>query len=49
MTSYALVKLGKENNIDMPICEAVCDIISGKITPEESISRLFSRTLKQEF
>lgn len=49
MTSYALVKLGKKNSVELPICEAVCDIISGKMSPEESISKLFSRKTKFEF
>ncbi len=49
MTSYALVKLGKENSVELPICEVVCDAISGKMSPEESISKLFSRHTKFEF
>ena len=48
-TSFAIVKLGKKYNVDLPICTAVNDAVSGKILPESAIKKLFLRRTKREF
>lgn len=48
-TSKALLFLGKKYSVDLPICQAVSDIISKNTTPEICISNLFLRSLKTEF
>lgn len=48
-TSHALLNLGENNDIELPITQAVYDTISNKISPKECISNLFLRSIKSEF
>lgn len=50
-TSRALVSLSQmeQYNVDMPIVYCVDQILSKKISPEEALSQLFLRSIKDEF
>ncbi len=48
-TSKALLTLSRKFSVDLPISQAVNDIITKKTTPEIVISSLFVRSLKPEF
>ena len=48
-TSSALVKLGKKYKIELPICNAVNNIIYNNTNINSEISNLFIRNLKKEF
>ena len=48
-TSKALVKLGEIYNVELPICKAVNQTINGIVSPKDSITGLFLRSIKQEF
>ena len=43
-----IVKTAEKLGVDMPICEAIADILSGKISVDEAIIRLLSRDRKLE-
>ena len=47
-TSKILNKISQDNNIDMPICQEVHNILFEKANPKESIYRLMTRELKKE-
>ncbi|MGV6801989.1 MAG: NAD(P)H-dependent glycerol-3-phosphate dehydrogenase [bacterium] len=47
-TARPLRQLAAAKNIEMPICQAVADIIEGRIKANEAISALLSRPLRQE-
>lgn len=47
-TCKALVRLAHEHGIDMPIAEAVNDIIEGRLMVDEAITALMQRPLKAE-
>lgn len=47
-TAEAARELGHKNGVDMPITEAVCDIIHGKKSPKEAVGELMTRKLKGE-
>ena len=49
MTSKALLKLGKENNVDLPIVESVYNVLFENQSINESLSKLFVRSVKKEF
>lgn len=49
MTSKALVKLSKEYNVDIPITTAVYNILFENKDFKAELSKLFERTVKQEF
>lgn len=49
MTSKALVKLSRDHNVDMPITTAVYNILFENKDFKEELSKLFDRTVKQEF
>ena len=49
MTSKALLKLGKEHNVDLPIVEAVYDVLFNNVDMKEALSKLFDRSVKKEF
>lgn len=49
MTSKALVKLSKEYNVDMPITTAIYNILFEEKDFEDELSKLFLRSVKQEF
>ena len=48
-TTSALLKLGGDYGVDLPICRAVDGIVNGGQDPENVISGLFLRSLKMEF
>lgn len=48
-TSHALKVLSEKTKVELPISKAVYDTVYGKISPKDSISNLFLRSLKQEF
>jgi len=48
-TSFALRDLSLKAEVEMPISQAVYDVITLKVTPSECVSKLFLRSLKVEF
>ena len=48
-TVKALYQMGKKNNVDLPICNAVYSILYEKADVKEALLGLLSRTLKEEF
>ncbi len=47
-TAPALEKLAKNAGVEMPICQAVADIIAGRLELDEAINALLSRPQRQE-
>jgi glycerol-3-phosphate dehydrogenase (NAD(P)+) len=48
-TSHAMMQLAKKYGVELPISEAVYDMIYHDISPDEIAERLFARGLKKEF
>lgn len=48
-TVQALVRLGGEYKVDLPICQTVNDLLYSGLSADEVIPRLFSRSVKGEF
>ncbi|WP_444659703.1 NAD(P)H-dependent glycerol-3-phosphate dehydrogenase [Caproiciproducens sp. R2] len=48
-TTTALLRLGEEYRVELPICRAVDVVINGKKEPKTVLSDLFLRSLKMEF
>lgn len=48
-TTRALVKLGERYQVDLPICRAVDAIVNHGANPQQVLSSLFIRSLKEEF
>lgn len=48
-TTRALVKLGEKYNVDLPIVNAVNEVITYNKDAKETLSKLFIRTVKEEF
>lgn len=48
-TVRALTLLAKRHGVELPICQTVEDVLYHGIDPQEAISRLFERSLKNEF
>ena len=48
-TVKALMKLSKEYNVELPISHAVYDMIYNNADPQQTLSRLFNRDVKEEF
>ena len=48
-TVKALLCLGEQYHVELPICQAVYDIIYEKKDPEQVLSDLFLRSIKMEF
>lgn len=48
-TVKALLKLGEIYNVDLPICKAVSSMIYDNGNAEKTLSKLFMRSLKNEF
>jgi len=44
----AVVALAKSQNIEMPICEAVADVVAGHSSVDDAITSLLSRPFKRE-
>lgn len=47
-TAPALAQMADNLGVDMPICQAVADIVAGDIAPEAAVVRLLNRPLKGE-
>jgi glycerol-3-phosphate dehydrogenase (NAD(P)+) len=47
-TAAALQELAARHNVEMPICEEVCNVIYNEADPKEALKRLMTRTLKAE-
>ncbi len=47
-TAGAVVELAKSVEVEMPIAETVTAILSGAFAPREAVSRLMTRSLKEE-
>ena len=48
-TVKALVRLGTEYGVELPICETVNDLLYNGLTAQQALPRLFRRTVKGEF
>ncbi len=48
-TVKALLKLGEDTGVSLPICQAVYDVLYEKANPQKTLDALFSRSLKNEF
>ncbi len=48
-TAAALMMLSKKHEVELPICEAVKNIIDGKYAAKEALLNLFLRPIKYEF
>jgi len=48
-TVKALVEMGKELSVDLPICNAVYSVLYENVDVRKAIGSLFARTLKMEF
>ncbi|MEL7490569.1 MAG: NAD(P)H-dependent glycerol-3-phosphate dehydrogenase [Pseudomonadota bacterium] len=47
-TAQSVVNLGRRAGVDLPICEAVADLVAGTKTMDEIITELLSRPFKTE-
>ena len=48
-TVKAMLYLGKKYNVELPICEAVNDVIYNKVDAKVALDGLFKRNLRKEF
>lgn len=48
-TTTAMIRLGREYGVDLPICNAVNQVIHERRNPEQVLSDLFLRSIKMEF
>ncbi len=48
-TVKAMLKLGEEQQVDLPICQSVSDILYKKADAKAVLNQLFTRSLKNEF
>lgn len=48
-TTEALLDLGKKTGVELPICQAVHDVVVGGANAKECVTKLFLRSLKSEF
>ncbi len=48
-TVKAIIKLAEKNNVDLPICKAVYDVLYNEQDCDEALGKLFTRSLKNEF
>ena len=49
MTSKALLKLGQECGVELPIVEAVYSVLFDNVDAKEALGKLFVRSVKKEF
>ena len=49
MTSKAMVKLGEQLGVDLPITKAVYRILFENSSAKEELNALFTRSIKEEF
>ena len=48
-TVKAMMKISKDKNIELPICETVYNILYNDKDPKEELDKLFIRSIKKEF
>lgn len=48
-TLEAIIKMNEKLNVDLPICNALYDILYNNADPKETMGQLFKRKLKEEF
>src|SRR5690606_19640346 len=48
-TAPAVVALARRHAVDVPICEAVCDVVEGNATLEQAMASLLAREFKPEY
>ena len=48
-TVKALLRLGHEHGVELPICETVNSILYENASADEAFGKLFSRSTKEEF
>ena len=48
-TCRALMHLAKKYNTELPICNAVYNMLFEKADPQQTLNALFSRDIKNEF
>lgn len=48
-TVKVMLKLGEEQQVDLPICQSVSDILYKKADAKTVLNQLFTRSLKNEF
>lgn len=48
-TTKAILKIGRENNVELPICQAVYDVLYSGKDIKETLHKLFVRSLTSEF
>ena len=49
MTSKALCKLCKENNVELTIVESVYSVLFDNVDTKDALGKLFMRSVKKEF
>lgn len=49
MTSKALYKLGQEYNVELPIVEAIYNVLFNNVDLKKALTKLFDRSVKNEF
>lgn len=47
-TAIAACKMAQLHGIEMPICETVCSVLSGRIKADDAVVQLLSRPEKHE-
>jgi glycerol-3-phosphate dehydrogenase (NAD(P)+) len=47
-TAAAVVQLAQKHGLEMPICEAVCAVLEGRVTVDDAIAALMQRPFKAE-
>lgn len=47
-TCHSAMTLAENANVELPICTAVHEIISGQLTPQEAVEKLMQRIIKEE-
>jgi len=48
-TASSLMKLSEKYKVELPICSAITAALSGRVTPRDALSELFTRGSKNEF
>lgn len=48
-TSRALVQLGRQTGVELPICQTVCEILYEGADAQKALQKLFLRSAKEEF
>lgn len=43
-----IARLAREKGVEMPIVDTVCDVLSGRLTPEQAVARAMGRSAKPE-